>query len=117
MVTRGERRLLDAAEAASSAAPLLGPFYHLVHTDSPTDADFLSQWARNLQASQAGQRGRAIPERGDTLHMWAGISAFDDEAAARRTAAQYPNLGRFTARLQVPARSLIRIEKTGTDAS
>lgn len=116
VVTGSERRALDAAEAAIAETLFRGPVYHLVRTDPPTEEDFLSLWARNLQTAQTGQPSRLVPEKGDTLHMWAGISTYDDEAAAHRTAVRYPTLGRFIARLEIPFGAPIRIEKTGTDA-
>ncbi len=115
-MTGGERRALDAAEAAIAGTLFRGPVYHIVQTDPPTEADFLSQWAKNLRAVQFGRRSRLVPDTGDVLHMWAGISTYDDEATAQRAAAQHPGLGHFIARLKIPVGAPVRIEKTGADA-
>ena len=115
MVTGSARRALDVAAASIVEAPFRGPIYRLVRANPPGASDFLSQWAKNLEAVQTGQRPRAVPDRGDTLHMWAGVSTYDEATAARRVAAQYPNLGGFMVLLRLPAGSPIRIEKTGTD--
>src|SRR5438552_10329683 len=91
-----------ATEETIQRGPLRGPFYHLVRSSPATDDDFLSQWAENLQDVEAGRRPRRVPNRGNQLHMWAGISAYDDAAGARATAGQHRGLGDFIAELLVP---------------
>jgi hypothetical protein len=87
--------------------------YHLVRTNPSTDDDFLSQWAKNVRAAQAGEQPRAEPAGGDALHMWGGVSAHDDAGTSREMRQLFPKLGDFIALLQIPPDAPIRVEKTG----
>ena len=110
------RSELAAAEETIQRSPLRGPFYHVVRSSPAADDDFLSQWAKNMRDIESGRRPRRVPNRGNQLHMWAGISAYDGATNAGATARQHRWLGDFIAELLVPVGAAIRIEKTGEDA-
>ena len=78
-------------------------FYRVVKTDPPTLTDFTSNAAR----------GR--PVRGndpETRRLWDGLSVYATEAQARAKARQLPALGRYVARLELPAGAPVRVERT-----
>jgi len=78
-------------------------FYRVVRSDPPTLADFASNAAR----------GRPLPDAAaETRRLWAGVSVNATEAQARRRARQYPALGAWIARLELPDEALVRAERT-----
>jgi hypothetical protein len=78
-------------------------FYRVVKTDPPTLTDFTSNAAR----------GRPLPDpTPETRRLWAGLSVNATEAQARRRARQYPALGAWIARLELPVAAPVQIERT-----
>jgi hypothetical protein len=78
-------------------------FWRIVRTDPPTERDFMSNDA-------LGRRPRdRDPE---TLRLWSGISVHATAREARRTAAAFPMLGSFVARVRVRDDDPILVEKT-----
>jgi hypothetical protein len=73
--------------------------YRIVHTEPPTEADFLSRKAL----------GNSAPR---DVRLWDGISVYDRVEAAQRQADRFPHLGRFIAALRLPEDGSIRVEKT-----
>ena len=78
-------------------------FYRVVRSDPPTLADFTSNRAL----------GRVLrdpnPER---QRLWDGISVNATEAQARNRATDYPAMGRWVARLEIPDDAPVRAEPT-----
>jgi hypothetical protein len=77
--------------------------YRIVRNNPPTLADFTSNAAKGL------------PLRDDSPEMrrlWDGISVYATEAQARNKATQFPYLGAYLARLDVPDGAAVRIERT-----
>jgi hypothetical protein len=77
-------------------------FFKIVHSESPTLSDFLSNVAR----------GRSFPSDPEQVRLWDGISVYDSRAQARRRARKAPFLGGFIAELRVPEETSIRYERT-----
>jgi hypothetical protein len=77
--------------------------YRIVRTDPPTLADFASNAARGLPLRDAS------PE---TRRLWDGLSVYATAAQARNKARQLPALGRYVARLDLPERAPVRVERT-----
>jgi hypothetical protein len=96
-------------------SPLPSTYYRILQSNPATDDDFLSLAERYALAVESGGRRRPIPKSGDDRHMWSDASVYSTENEARATAQQYPNIGRFIGRLQVPTDhgKTIRIEQTG----
>lgn len=78
-------------------------FYRIVHGDPPAVGDFLS----NAALGRPPRR----PDPG-VLRLWDGISVYETEQHAREKAQQFPQLGRFLARLEIPVGLAVRIERT-----
>jgi len=78
-------------------------FYRIVHSDSPELGDFVSN------AALGRPPRRPTPE---VLRLWDGISVYATEQQAREKAHQFPQLGRYLARLEIPAGLAVRIERT-----
>lgn len=77
--------------------------YRIVRTDPPTLADFTSSVARGL------------PARGDdaeTRRLRDGIPVYATEAQARNKARDFPALGGYVARLDLPAGVAVQVERT-----
>jgi len=87
-------------------------FYRAVRTDPPAEDDFLSNWARHARDIREGRTPRELPDIGEALHMWGGISVYDTDSQAERQAQRFA-LGAFIACLEIPPESSIWIEKTG----
>jgi len=88
-------------------------YYRILRSDMPADADFVSNAVKYAQDIDRGRR-RRIPDTGDGLHMWSGVSVYSSLDEARATARQYPNLGAFIGRVRLPPNQdrTIRIERT-----
>ena len=79
----------------------MATFYRIVETNPPLLEDFLSDAAQ----------GR--PPRSEThRHLWDGISVYATAQQARNKAQDYPFLGQFIARLDIPDQAPVRIERT-----
>ena len=79
----------------------MATFYRIVLTNPPTLVDFLSDEAQ----------GR--PPRGEThRYLWDGISVYATAQQARNKAQDYPFLGQFIARLDIPDQASVRSERT-----
>jgi hypothetical protein len=98
----------------SAAPPVL---YRITAAADAADEDFFSQEFQHLKALNNSLRPRAIPDDGEGLHMWSGVSVYDSEEMAHATMQRYPKTGTFIVRLQVPPHLLdngtMRLEKTG----
>lgn len=66
----------------------------------PTERDF---WSHK-------RRGVAYDPRKE--HIAAGISTYDREQDARRTAVKYPTTGRFIAELHIPVEAAVVVAQT-----
>jgi hypothetical protein len=85
----------------SSAVPR--SFYRIVRNDPPTQDDFTSNAAK----------GRPLRDTDpETRRLWDGISVQATEAQSRRRVRQYPLLGRYIARIELPADAPVRAERT-----
>src|SRR5207247_1050473 len=70
---------------------------------SPREADFMSNQAH----------GRLLPAQDpETARLWSGISVYATEQQARNKALDYPFLGNFVARVNIPEDAPIRVERT-----
>ena len=78
-------------------------FYRIVLSNPPTEVDFTTQQALGR---------RSTTHDPELLRLADGLSVFSTERQARQKAWQYPWLGSFISRLNVPDDSPIRIEKT-----
>ncbi len=79
----------------------MATFYRIVQTNPPMLVDFLSDEAQ----------GR--PPRSEThRHLWDGISVYATEQQARNKAQDYPFLGQFVARLDIPDQAPVQSERT-----
>ncbi len=92
--------------------------YRITAQPEATEADFQSQALLYIGALlQQTTPERPMPEDGETLHMWAGVSAFSDRRIAEGIMRRYRRTGSSIARLQVPQDLIddgtIRIERTG----
>lgn len=74
--------------------------YRIVTSDPPTERDFWSHKRRGL---------RYHPNR---EHLASGISAFDQEQEARRTARRFPATGTLIAELHIPDWAGVTIART-----
>jgi hypothetical protein len=77
--------------------------YRIVRTDPPTLADFTSNATKGLPVRDDAPEAR---------RLWDGLSVYATEAQARNKARQFPYLGRYVARLDIPQGTPIRIERT-----
>lgn len=78
-------------------------FHRIVRTNRPTTLDFTSNAALGRPLRDPSPEAR---------RLWDGISVSATEAQARRRARQYPMLGRFIARLEIPDGAPVRVERT-----
>lgn len=82
----------------------MATFYRIVKTNPPKEADFLSYRAL----------GRSLLRDTPSQHRsWEGISVTSTLGAARALSARAPNLGRFSAVLELAEHSPVRFEQTG----
>lgn len=62
-----------------------------------------------------------MPDDGEALHMWAGVSVFSSAERAQMIMQRFPGIGAFLVQLRRKPQLLedgtIRIEKTGADPS
>ena len=82
----------------------LRTFYRVVKTAPPKLEDFLSNTAKGW------------PPRGVEIarpELWEGLSVYDSEANARRKARQVPVIGSHIAKVELPAETSFKYEKTG----
>jgi hypothetical protein len=88
-------------------------FYRVLRSRIPERRDFVSNAVKYAQDIDRGRR-RRVPDTGDGLHMWSGVSVFSSLGEARATARQYPNLGAFIGLVQIPPNQgrAIRVERT-----
>jgi hypothetical protein len=77
-------------------------FYRIVRNDPAEPRDFVSHQAR-------GRRAPSDPER---ARLWGGLSMYETPEQARRTARDFPALGRFIAAVEIPDESGITYERT-----
>lgn len=78
-------------------------FYRIVATDPPTLDDFTANQAK----------GKAPPNDDPlTLWVWDGISVYATYAQARRKARDFPRLGRYISKLEIPEGAPLRVERT-----
>lgn len=77
--------------------------YRIVRTNPPTLSDFTSNAARGLPIRD---------DSPETRRLWDGISVYATEAQARNKARQFPYLGQYIARLEIPTQAPVRIERT-----
>jgi hypothetical protein len=77
--------------------------YRLVRSEHVSWTDFLSNMA-NDQPPRGGEVTAQV--------LWAGLSAFDSEDAARARAKQFRRMGRFIAVLRFPDEAPIAAQKT-----
>jgi hypothetical protein len=77
--------------------------YRIVKTNPPTDADFVS----------FGAQGRPAPAGPELARLWWGVSVYDSERGARKTAQRRAHLGRYVAQLEIPDDAPVRVERTG----
>ena len=78
-------------------------FYRVVRSNPPTLADFTANRALDRVLRDPN------PER---QRLWAGISVNATEAQARNREIDYPAMGRWIARLDIPDDVPIRAERT-----
>jgi hypothetical protein len=78
-------------------------FYRIVRSNPPTMLDFTSLFAQGVSVRTADA---------ESLRLHSGISVSATEQQARNRAHDMPWLGRFIARLEIPAGSAIRYERT-----
>lgn len=88
----------------TSGSPAGWVLFRVVRTNPPADWDFL--WFAAL--------GRALPPGVRPERLCEGISMFDSEERARRTARARPHIGRFIARVELPADAPVAVERTGS---
>jgi hypothetical protein len=81
--------------------------YRIVKPNPPTEADFVS----------FGALGRPVPMDPEVARLWWGVSVYDTERGARKTARRRPHLGRYMARLEIPDDAPVRVERKGHGAS
>jgi hypothetical protein len=101
----------------SSALRLL---YRVIREAEPGSGDFVSQAMEYIDDLRSGRRRRRdIPDDGEALHMWAGVSVFSSAERASAIMQRFPKIGTSVARLQLPPEMVddgtIWIEKTGAD--
>jgi hypothetical protein len=94
--------------------------FRILDGPDPREADFLSQAMEYLEDIRAGRIPRKpIPDDGEWLHMWAGVSMYGDIDRAASIARRYPKMGRHLARILVTDEDLnagtIRLELTGSN--
>ena len=78
-------------------------YYRIVRANPPAEDD-----SRSHQA-----RGRPLRHRTpQAVRLWSGVSRFETEAQAREMARRFPSLGRYLARLEIPAGAPLAIERT-----
>jgi hypothetical protein len=96
-------------------------YYRILRSRPQSVEDLESVAVRRMHDVQNGHRPRRIPDTGDALHMWSGISVYSSEDTARANALYWRerghDLGGFIARLQVPPEpgKELRYEKTSDD--
>jgi hypothetical protein len=78
-------------------------FYRIVQNNPPTQSDFTSNEARGTPAPN---------QRSETRRLWRGVSVFATESQARSKARQFPALGRYIARLDLPETAPLVWERT-----
>jgi hypothetical protein len=83
-------------------APPTRRLWRIARTDPPTRDDFVSRAAR----------GEPSPDDPEATRLWDGLSVYDTQAQARRTARRYRGLGAFLAAVDVPLDGRCRIERT-----
>jgi len=76
--------------------------WRIARTDPPTRDDFVSRAAR----------GAPSPDDSEAMRLWDGLSVYDTQAHARRTARRYRGLGACRAAVDVPLDGRCRIERT-----
>lgn len=82
-------------------------FYRISKTNPPTLKDFQSNEAQGKPPLRALSPQQA--------HLWTGLSVYDSEEQALRTAREYPDLGSFIAEIELPETgNPFRIERTGS---
>jgi hypothetical protein len=79
------------------------PFFRLTQADPPTLSDF---------TSRAAQGAAPMDDDPDRQRLHSGISVFATETQARKKASQYPFLGNFIARIELPDDAPVVIERT-----
>ena len=77
-------------------------FYRILRGPEPTREDFLPD-------KDSGKPRQVTP---DNAHLLEGFSAYDGEAAARRTARRFPRLGMYLAEMLITVESGILCEQT-----
>jgi len=85
---------MDASEGRTRT------LYRIVKSDPPTERDFWSH-------SRSGLRYHPSKE-----HVANGVSTFDREQEARRTARRFPNTGTLIAELRIPRRADVTVAQT-----
>ena len=86
-----------------NVTPAVRTFYRIVRSDPPALRDFTSNAARGLPLRDESEEMR---------RLWDGISVYATEGQARNKARQFPYLGRYLARLEIPERARVRVERT-----
>lgn len=89
--------------------------YRIVRGNPPTEDEFLSNWVIRERDFVARRWPRSVPQDGDALHMWSGLSTYDNAEAAREQTRRY-HLGDFLAVLRVEPNTGIRVEQTSRRA-
>jgi len=85
--------------------------YRIVSSSPPAEDEFLSNWVIRERDIAARRRPRSAPQDGDALHMWSGVSTYDNAETAREQARRY-TLGDFIAILRVEPNTGFRVEQT-----